>query len=691
MNAPRPSFFAELQRRHVYKVGAMYCVAGWLLVQIVTQVLPVFDVSALGQRILVLIVMAGFPLALVLAWLFDITPQGIVRTGEPPASGETPATARERRSMDRRLNYVLGFLLLLALGYVAAERMGWVGGRRAPDIATNDKSIAVLPFENLSDDKANAWFAEGMQDEILTRLAAVGELKVISRTSTEKYKSHPDNLKSVAADLGVASVLEGSVQRSGDKIRVNVQLIDARADAHLWASIYDRDVQDVFAVESEVSQAIVDALKAKLSPGENQALAAVPTRNSQAYDLFLKGEYALNQAVAAQNDAVLFDQASDYYRQAIALDPQFALAHAQLAYSQLRSHWFVRPLPPAVLEQVKATIDRALELQPDLAEAHESLGLYHYWIFHDYTAAMAEFERALALKPNDANTHVQLAAVYRRTGQWDQALAEHERSTVLAPRDGDLAAELGTTYVLLRRYDEAERVLNHALALSPDSMQARRFLATTIVNSRGDVERARHVFDPVPPSRMVPTARVWGDVGLIDQRIYLAVLQRRFGDAIAAWNQAEQATSDQRLRRLLGLVSVRLIAGQRAEAQPDCTVLQQYLQANAGQLEDMQVALAQAWLGLCQGHDEEAVRAAQRAVDLRPIDRDTFNGPYYVALLAQVEAQTGRMDPAIAHIEQLLTIPAGGVMSIQRLKLDPVWDPLRQDPRFQKLVADAGK
>ena len=259
----KPSFFAELQRRHVYKVGAAYAVAGWLLVQVVTQVFPIFEVSALAQRIIVLVIVAGFPFALILSWLFDITSQGIVRTGELPASGEAPAVRRERLGIDRKLNYVLGALLLVAIAYFAAERVGLINGARKTSFAVTaipEKSIAVLPFENLSSDKENAYFADGIQDEILTKLASIADLKVISRISTAKYKSKPEDLKTVSQQLGVATVLEGTVQRSAGKVRVNVQLIDARADTHLWAKTYDRDMKDVFAVESEVSQEIADAL-----------------------------------------------------------------------------------------------------------------------------------------------------------------------------------------------------------------------------------------------------------------------------------------------------------------------------------------------------------------------------------------------------------------------------------------------
>ncbi len=680
---PKRSFFAELQRRNVYKVGAMYAVAGWLLVQVVTQVLPVFDVSALGQRILVLIVVAGFPVALVLSWLFDITPQGIVRTPDATA-GES--ASEQRHGMDRKLNYVLGALLVLALGYFVLERTVLRGGSVAA--AANGKSIAVLPFENLSDDKANAYFAEGVQDEILTRLAGVGALKVISRTSTEKYKSRPENLRAVADELGVNTILEGSVQKAGDRVRVNVQLIDARADAHLWANIYDRDLKDVFAVESEVSQSIVDALKARLSPSETVALAAVPTQNSQAYDLFLKGEYDLHRAIGAENDGTLYDSAAGYYRQAVALDPAFALADARMAQARLYRHWWVAPLGAAELEDVKSAIDRALALQPDLPEAHDALGLYHYWGFRDYDAALAEFRRALALKPSDAEAQFDVAAIHRRLGQWPQALAAFEQAMNLAPRDAEIVAELGATYTALRRYDEAKPALVHALAISPDSMLARRFLSQTIVNSSGDLEQARQVFAPVPANHLVSPRRFIGGVEL-DQRIYLDVLGRHFDQALDAWNKAPQATPREQVRRLLGLVTTRLLAGERPAAQADCAALNRLLQtAPLGQQDPLEMLMAQSWVGLCLDRNEDAIRAAREAVERLPVSKDAVYGPYYLSSLAQVEALAGRPDEAIPIVEQLLAMPAGSVLSVQRLRIDPVWDSLRQDPRFQKLLGN---
>jgi TolB-like protein/Tfp pilus assembly protein PilF len=310
----------------------------------------------------------------------------------------------------------------------------------------NAKSIAVLPFENLSDEKANAYFAEGIQNEILTRLATLRDLKVISRTSTAKYQSKPDNLKTVAQELGVSTILEGAVQKVGDKVRVNVQLIDARFDAHLWAKSYDRDFKDVLAVESEVSHEIADALQANLSPSESHALASVGTHDTEGYDLFLRGEYERRQAEISRT-AEAYDRADAFYQQALARDPSFAEAAAELARSRLSRHWFVSPLTPPESEEVKSLIDRALALAPNSPEAHFALRLFFYWGHRQYEMALTEFNRALELPPNNASSRLYCASVYRRRGEWERSLADFQRAQELDPRDPQISDNIGATYL----------------------------------------------------------------------------------------------------------------------------------------------------------------------------------------------------------------------------------------------------
>jgi len=328
------------------------------------------------------------------------------------------------------------------------------GNTTASSAGITNKSIAVLPFENLSDDKANAYFAEGVKDEILTKLAAVRDLKVISRTSTAKYQSKPDNLKAVAQELGVSTILEGAVQRAANQVRVNVQLIDAATDTHLWAKSYDRDFKDVLGVQSAIAEEIAEALKANLSPSESHVLAAIRTQNTEAYDLFLRAQYEFHQAQSTLV-ADAFDRADAFYQQALARDPNFAEAAAGLAYSRLMRHWFVSPLSPRELEEVKSIIDHALTVAPNSPEAHVARGVFFYWAHRQYDDAVAEFNRALELQPNNALAQQFLGWVNRRRGEWERSIADAQRAQELDPRDPSIPSSLGGIYAALRLWNDA--------------------------------------------------------------------------------------------------------------------------------------------------------------------------------------------------------------------------------------------
>src|SRR5881409_549253 len=387
------NFFAELKRRNVYKVAIAYGVVAWLLMQVASQIFPFFEIPNWAVRLVVLLLVIGFPVAMILAWAFELTPEGIKRAEDVDVSKSLT------RKPGRKLDFFIIAVLLLVIAALLFQRFR---PEVSPAVSSAlEKSIAVLPFDNLSRDPDNAYFSDGIQDEILTKLAGIGDLKVISRSSTAKYKSKPEDLKTVARELGVATVLEGSVQKAGNRVRVNAQLLDARIDTHLWAKSYDRDLKDVFAVESEVAQEIADTLRAKLSPSQSDALATAPTRDTEAYDLFLKGEYEQHQADIV-NSAELFDRAQTFYRQALARDPGFALAYARLAYSQLFRHWSVSRLTPAELIEVKSNIDRALAIAPTLPDAHLALAVFHYWGHRDYDPALRELDRVIELQPNNA-------------------------------------------------------------------------------------------------------------------------------------------------------------------------------------------------------------------------------------------------------------------------------------------------
>src|ERR1700693_3602751 len=386
------NFFGELKRRNVYKVAVAYAIVGWLLVQIATQVFPFLEIPNWVVRLVIALVVIGFPIALVLAWAFEATPEGIKRT--------EVADAMHEHSRGKAWIYIviIGAAISVALFFIGRYTAGNNASAARTELPA--KSIAVLPFENLSDDKGAAYFADGIQDEILTKLASIADLKVISRTSTARYKSKPEDLRTVSQQLGVATVLEGTVQKAADKVRVNVQLIDARADSHLWAKTYDRDIKDVFAVETEVAQEIADSLKAKLSPNESNVLATAPTKDPEAYDLFLKAEGQEKEAESAIKPE-LFDRAAVLYQQALSRDPNFALAAARLVESRMTRHWFVKRLSDAELPAVKTIADHAVALAPDLAEAHIALGIFYYFGHLQYDEALRELQRALQLQPSN--------------------------------------------------------------------------------------------------------------------------------------------------------------------------------------------------------------------------------------------------------------------------------------------------
>jgi TolB-like protein/Tfp pilus assembly protein PilF/class 3 adenylate cyclase len=607
-------------------------------------------------------------------------PEKFEKTQEQPA-------AIAAGSHPPRKNLLIAVAALVAIG--SAIVLVYFARHANQGSIAIEKSIAVLPFENRSEDKANAYFADGIQDEILTKLAGIGDLKVISRSSTAKYKSKPEDLKTAARELGVGTVLEGSVQKAGDRVRVNVQLIDARIDTHLWAKSYDRDLKDIFAVESEVAQEIADTLRAKLSPSQSDALATAPTRDTQAYDLFLKGEYEEHQAESALN-AELFDRAQSFYRQALARDRNFALAYARLAYTELYRHWFITNLTSAELAEVKSNIEHALAIAPALPDAHLALGLYYYWGYRDYDAGLREFDRVLELQPSSSNGHNCRAAIYRRRGEWQRALTEFDRAAELDPRDSGIPAEIGVTYLVLRRWSDAEHELTHALALDPHSALAARFLARTYISSTGDIRRARRAFEGVPAESKLNLPNDWGNIAvMIDERVYLDVLEKHFADALKAWDVASSNTPQARLRQLEARVGIQVLAGQGVVAKLECEQTRTLLEARlAERPEDRNSLTALGWAYVCLGRNADALRVARQAADLLPIEKDAVAGRLFLAGLAQIEARTGRAEDAVKILRQLITAPAGQFISIARLKIDPVWDPIRNDPGFQKLISE---
>jgi TolB-like protein/Tfp pilus assembly protein PilF len=670
------NFFSELKRRNVYKVAVAYAVVGWLLVQVATQVFPFLEIPNWVVRLVITLVAIGFPIALVIAWAFEATPEGIKRT--------EVADAKHEHSRGKMWIYVviIGAAISVALFFAGRYTAG--NNTSAARTELPAKSIAVLPFENLSDDKGAAYFADGIQDEILTKLASIAELKVISRTSTAKYKSKPEDLKTVSQQLGVATILEGSVQKAADKVRVNVQLIDARADSHLWARSYDRNIQDIFAVESEVAQEIADALKAKLSPAEANTVASAPTKDTQAYDLFLKGEY--EQRVANNNfRAESFEQAARWYKEAITRDPNFAVAIAELAISQLRRHWLTNPLSESELAEAGQLAKQAVTLAPDLPEAHVAMGVFHYYGFREYEAALTEFQRAIALRPNNSIALQFIAAVHRRQGQWNSTLDELKRALDQDPRDANISSTMAETHLLLRNWKEAQEMARHSLAVDPHEGVGMHVLLLSSLNRTGNAEEATRLMASFPPNDLlIPNTGTYDMV--IGSRTEIFVLGRDFHSA-AKVCEVTFAGSNSESQRSAARAVVHVLSGNVTNAQAEATKAHELLETTVREHpQDIRSLRALSWVYLALNRKTDAVNIARQALELLPPERDAFLGSNNLASLAEMQAQTGAAAEAVQNLRKLLSMPAGDTISIARLRVDPVWDPIRNDPGFQELL-----
>jgi TolB-like protein/Flp pilus assembly protein TadD len=463
----KKNFFAELKRRNVYKVAIAYAVVAWLLMQIATQVFPFLEIPNWAIRLVIMLIVIGFPIALVIAWAFELTPEGLKRT---ESADELPKKSARSRAWIYVV--IIGAAISLSLFFF---------GRYTPTSKQSGltelsaKSIAVLPFENLSGNPENAYFTDGIQEEILMRLAKVADLKVVSRTSTVRYKSSPDNLREIATQLGVANVLAGSVQRTADRVHVNVQLIKAASDAHLWAEAYDRKLTDIFAVESEIAKTIADTLQAKLSGSEQHAIAERPTENTEAHQLYLRGHYLWNRRTGEN-----LKKALAYFEQAAEKDPHYALAYSGMADSCILIPFYSAGPPQDYLPRARAAAQKAVELDDTLAEAHTFLA-YVFYVDFENAQSMKEFERAIFLNPNYAMAHHWYGGnLLNALGRFDQAIAEEKRALQLDPVSPIISTTLGAVYRMARRYDEAIAQLRDAVEMHPEFYWAHRFLGMSL-------------------------------------------------------------------------------------------------------------------------------------------------------------------------------------------------------------------
>jgi len=656
-------FFDELKRRKVYRVAIAYIVAGWALAQGLAQVLPVFDISNSVIRPVIVLLLIGFPVALVLAWVFDVTPQGIKVT-------PTVVDSNSRRRRNIAILTAAGLVVSAAVGFfvlplVSAHKI--------------DKSIAVLPFQNLSDEKENAYFADGMQDDILTNLSKIGDLKVISRMSVMSFRGDGTrNARAIGKALGVATLLEGSVRRAGNRVRVSVQLIDAENDRHLWAEDYDRDLTNVFAIQTDLARKIASALQAKLSPNENARLDRQPTKDSDAYLLYVRAHDYANRPDRLRETSL---EAEQLYEQAIKLDPNFALAFAGLSIVE---SWMYHSYEPTAARREKARLNasEALRLQPDLPEGHLALGYSYYYGDRDYQRALTEFEIAKRDLPNEADAYAAISAIQRRQGKWAESNVNFEKSTSLDPKNASVLFNLGMNYMAQRDFEAADKLFDRAIAADPQSFSANGMKSALAIAWKGDVNFAEKQLASIPPGfdpdGLVTAARIW-----------ILMLQRKFAEALQVVQQfrGEVLIYPERgpcpKAFLEGTIYLQLgDQGKAHAAFEQARIVAERLVRDAPDDPGRHAQLGAVLAGL--GKKADAVNEGKKAVELLPESQDAFDGPQATAALAEIYAWVGEHDEAVRLLDHLLTVPGG--LTVPTLKLDPVWDPLRKDSRFQALI-----
>ena len=580
---------------------------------------------------------------------------------------------------------VLSALALAASFFIVFRRGAPSRTSNAPIIP--EKSIAVLPFENRSEEKANAYLTDGIQDEILTRLAKISDLKVISRTSTQHYKSAPENLPEIARQLGVAHILEGAVQKSGDSVRVNVQLIKAATDAHIWADTFDRKLTDILAVESDVAKAIADQLRVRVTGREEQIIAARPTDNLEAYDAYLRGLSSMLKAVNTPENAL---KAQKYFREAVQLDPKFAASWALLSYVDARGYISLYLQPTISLrEEARKAAENALTLQPNLGEAVLAKGQYHYACEKDYDTAVRYFEEARQLLPNSSQVPESLAYVARRKGQWDRSDAYFNEAARLDPRNVSLLTQHGLLQIVVRRFPDALRKFDHVLEITPNDVDTLA-LKAAVAQAEGDLPRATALLAPLHPAPANP--------GALETQIYQAILERNTKQIIPRLNEVLSKPDptlgyyNGELRFWLGWAQE--MAGDHAAAEETWRQARTELEPFLKEQPDNYVLIGDlALINVGLGDKTAALTMAERAMAANPIEKDAVTGPAPIEILARVAARTGEPERALAALEKLLSIHYAGPLATQDLpltpallRLDPMFDPLRNDPRFQRLL-----
>jgi TolB-like protein/Tfp pilus assembly protein PilF len=670
----RGNIFAELKRRNVYKVAVAYIIAGWALAQGIAQVFPVFDIPNWIVRLIVALIIIGFPFALIFAWAYEITPEGVKRTAE------ADAMPRSARPTNRTWIYIVVVGATISVGLFFLGRYTARNGITSSD---EKKSIAVLPFASLSDDKNDAYFADGVQDQILTNLAKVSDLKVISHTSVRQYGTGAErNMREIGRQLGVAYIMEGSVQRARDRLRINATLIDARTDAHIWAETYDRTAADLFAIQSELAQSIVTQLKAKLSPEQKAEIEERPTQDLVAFELYIQAKAIIDSYINATDVRGALLQALKSLEEAIQRDPNFVSAYCYAARANDLLFFFDLDPTPERISLADAAVKTAVRLRPDSAEAHFALADYLFRCKRDYDRAQEELAIARPGLPNSSPFFILSGYITRRRNHFADAERDFSTAFALDPRNPNAYNLLADTYVLQRRFPEAVQVYDNVLSAGEQTpiVQFRR--ASCILSGTGDTGPMRDILAKFPDMEFAggqTPVRSW--MAMLDgnyaeaERVLTASPRQDFQDVDfsfyypKSWYQAmiARAKGDS-VRATAAFRECREILAQRLIVKP----------------EHARTIAVLAQVDAALGQKDLAIREAQHAIDLMPISKDIYDGALVLEGLAQVYTWSGDRDHALEVLQKLVSIP--GYTSYGRLKLHPLWSPLRGDPRFEKIV-----
>jgi TolB-like protein/Flp pilus assembly protein TadD len=650
MNARR--FFTELKRRKVYRVAAAYAVLAWLLIQIATQVFPFFEIPTWAVRMIIVALVLGFPVALLLSWAFDLTPGGIVRTEDLEPTRSLPPIVRPEPP---------------------------------------EKSIAVLPFENFSDDQQNTYFADGIQDDILSSLAKVADLKVISRTSVRQYRTGTRNVREIGEALGVAYVMEGTVRREANRVRINAQLIDARTDLHVWNDTYDREISDLFALQTELARRIAFALRANLSPREKASLQVHSTHDLDAYDLFLRARDLFRWS-GSGDPRENGERALQLLDDAITRDPHFALAHCLASRFHGELYWYGYDRSRSRLTQAKLEADTALRLQPESSDVRLALAYYYYYGYRDYELARTELAIAQEFAPSDAEVWDAAGAVDRRQGRWEDALRNFEKAKELDPRNGSVLWNVAETYGCLGRDDDAARGFASGIEANPDAHLFSIAQAAIALRTSGNLAPLRATLSKIP-SDFDPGG------GVTNVALRVCLMERDY-------EGAERWLKESRYERFhdIGVGGPAAILdgytfpkawyegliatgrGNNSAAETAFAAAQNVVEDDLTKSPDDPKVVAM--LGLIhsvRGQKDDAISLGHRAVALLPIAKDAYDGPLIAAKLAAIYARFGEADRALDLLNELVAVPNGPTSGT--LRVEPEWNPIRDDPRFAKLLS----